>query len=71
MDEPTFKTHYLFDVHSKPLVQIVMRVGGDAVDMRIGTGYTIVEALEELVKSIHREATIQDDQRMRKLLGIE
>lgn len=50
------------------IVQVVLRIGDDERDLRLGTGYNLVEALEGLVRDIRARAVDADEQRMRKIL---
>ena len=69
MRVPLIGFHWCEAVAEPKVVQVLMEVGDDASEIRLGTGVTILEALERLVEDIRLHATIADDQRMRKILG--
>ncbi len=68
---PTIEVRWVVD-KPRTLIMIIMDIGMDGSDdhMHVGTGSTIVEALERLASNMRRNAEYIDDNRMRKILGV-
>ncbi len=73
MKVPEIKFHWCEAVASPKLIQVLLTVGDDDNDrnLRFGTGSTIIEALERFVEHMKFRAVLDDDQRMRKILGAQ
>ena len=67
MKTPTVEVKWIPD-RSNILVQVILRIGDEERDTRLGIGATLAEAFEGVARDIRRHAEHTDEKRMREIL---
>lgn len=69
MKVPTVEVRWVPE-RSQTLVQVIFKLTDDETYWQCGTGSTLIEALENLVRNLRNRAEREDEHRMRRVLEV-